>query len=131
MPWYAVTCDHRRVPGGRSEAEREQPVQPEAIGAAAEASFANCDSERLRLLMQGLVRHLHAFVRAVDLTDSEWRAAIDVLVEPAGDAMRLSGVGRLSTCSTVNGEAVCARTATTAENPSANAIARRPVTGEL
>src|SRR5205085_12266578 len=79
LPWYAVTCDHRLVPGGRSEAEREQPVPPEAISASAEASFADCEGERLRLLMQSLVRQLHAFVREVELTESEWRAAVDAL----------------------------------------------------
>jgi hydroxyquinol 1,2-dioxygenase len=67
------------VPDRRSGAEDEGPIQPEAISAAAEASFANCDGERLRVLMQRLVRHLHAFVRAVELSESEWRATIDVL----------------------------------------------------
>jgi hydroxyquinol 1,2-dioxygenase len=67
------------VPGGRSRGEHEGPIRPEAISVAAEASFANCDDERLRRLMQSLVRHLHAFVREVELTESEWRAAIDSL----------------------------------------------------
>jgi hydroxyquinol 1,2-dioxygenase len=79
LPGSGLSCDHRRVPGGRSGDEYEGPIQPEAISAAAEASFANCDGERLRILMQSLVRHLHAFVRTVELTESEWRAAIDVL----------------------------------------------------
>jgi len=67
------------VPDGQSRGEHEAPIRPEAIGAAAEASFANCDDERLRSLMQSLVRHLHAFVREVELTEWEWRAAIDSL----------------------------------------------------
>jgi catechol 1,2-dioxygenase len=56
-----------------------EPIQPEAISAAAEASFANCSGERARILMQSLVRHLHAFAREVELTEAEWRTAIDVL----------------------------------------------------
>ena len=79
LPRRWSTCDHRRVSGSRSGSDREEPVQPEAISAAAEASFADCEGERLRRLMQSLVRHLHAFVREVELTESEWRATIDAL----------------------------------------------------
>ena len=41
------------------------------------ASFAG--DERLRRLLTGLVRHLHAFVREVGLTHEEWAAAVDFL----------------------------------------------------
>ena len=34
--------------------------------------------------MQSLVRHLHAFVREVELTESEWRAAVAMLVATGG-----------------------------------------------
>jgi hydroxyquinol 1,2-dioxygenase len=67
------------VLGGRPGPEHEGPIQPEAISAAAEASFASSEDERLRMLMQSLVRHLHAIVHEVALTESEWRAAIELL----------------------------------------------------
>jgi protocatechuate 3,4-dioxygenase beta subunit len=35
--------------------------------------------DRLRVLMQGLVQRLHSFVVETDLTDAEWRFAIDFL----------------------------------------------------
>lgn len=35
--------------------------------------------ERLKTVMQGLVRHLHAFVRETELTEAEWVAAIEFL----------------------------------------------------
>ncbi|MGA0541736.1 intradiol ring-cleavage dioxygenase [Neotabrizicola sp. VNH66] len=34
---------------------------------------------RLRLVMTGLVEHLHAFIKDVELTEAEWRVAIDFL----------------------------------------------------
>jgi hypothetical protein len=37
------------------------------------ASFAHSKSERFREVVQSLVRHLHAFVREVQLTKEEWR----------------------------------------------------------
>ncbi|WP_327657620.1 intradiol ring-cleavage dioxygenase [Streptomyces sp. NBC_00483] len=43
------------------------------------ASFDNCPDPRLRQLMSGLVRHLHAYVREVRLTEEEWNRAIDFL----------------------------------------------------
>ena len=36
---------------------------------------------RLRHIMQSLVRHLHAFVKAVELTEAEWMTAIQFLTE--------------------------------------------------
>jgi hydroxyquinol 1,2-dioxygenase len=42
-------------------------------------SFAHAGSPRYRTVMQSLVRHLHAFVGEVNLTEAEWRAAIDFL----------------------------------------------------
>ena len=48
------------------------------------ASFENTSDPRLRLLMQALTRHLHAFIREVRLTEAEWSAAIRFLTE-AGD----------------------------------------------
>ncbi|NKX52433.1 hydroxyquinol 1,2-dioxygenase, partial [Arthrobacter deserti] len=34
---------------------------------------------RLRTLMQALVKHLHAFIREVRLTEAEWNQAIGFL----------------------------------------------------
>jgi hydroxyquinol 1,2-dioxygenase len=45
------------------------------------ASFRDTGDPRLKLLMQALVRHLHAFLREVRLTDAEWQAAIAFLTE--------------------------------------------------
>lgn len=42
-------------------------------------SFDGTPSPRLRLVMESLVRHLHAMVREVRLTEAEWAAAIDFL----------------------------------------------------
>ena len=43
------------------------------------ASFKDTSDLRLRLVMQALVRHLHAFVREVRLTEEEWNKAIEFL----------------------------------------------------
>jgi hydroxyquinol 1,2-dioxygenase len=43
------------------------------------ASFAATSDARLRCLLGALVRHLHEFVRAVELSDEEWRRAIEFL----------------------------------------------------
>jgi hydroxyquinol 1,2-dioxygenase len=45
------------------------------------ASFDGCRDDRLRELMQGLVRHVHAFAEEVKLTPAEWTQAIAVLTE--------------------------------------------------
>ncbi len=58
-----------------------RPTAPEEITAAVVASFERCPDPRLRELLQGLVRHLHAFVSEVGLTEAEWAAAIRVLTE--------------------------------------------------
>jgi hydroxyquinol 1,2-dioxygenase len=42
-------------------------------------SFDHAGSPRTRELLQGLVRHLHAYARDVRLTESEWERAIDFL----------------------------------------------------
>ncbi len=43
------------------------------------ASFANTPDPRLRQVMTSLVRHLHAFVKDVELTEEEWALAVDFL----------------------------------------------------
>jgi catechol 1,2-dioxygenase len=52
---------------------------PEDITSAVVASFESCTDSRLRVLMQSLARHLHAFATEVQLSQDEWDAAIRVL----------------------------------------------------
>ncbi len=41
--------------------------------------FSNCADARLKQIMTALVRHLHDFVREIELTEDEWTFAIDYL----------------------------------------------------
>jgi hydroxyquinol 1,2-dioxygenase len=41
--------------------------------------FDNCENPRLKQVVQALVRHAHAFVKEVELTQDEWVTAIDFL----------------------------------------------------
>ncbi len=41
----------------------------------------DCGNPRLQQVMSSLIRHLHAFVRDVELTEGEWLAAIEFLTE--------------------------------------------------
>ncbi|MGY1781062.1 intradiol ring-cleavage dioxygenase [Geodermatophilus sp. SYSU D01036] len=54
------------------------------------ASFAGTLDPRLRQVVTSLVRHLHAFVKDVELTEAEWAAAIDFLTRTGhtSDAVR-------------------------------------------
>jgi hydroxyquinol 1,2-dioxygenase len=45
------------------------------------ARHAEMPDERLKVLMTGLVQHLHAFAREVKLTEDEWAAAIGFLTD--------------------------------------------------
>lgn len=54
--------------------QREQHVTDQVL-----ASFAEAPSPRFRELMQGLVRHAHALVRDVRLSEEEWGQAVDFL----------------------------------------------------
>lgn len=56
--------------------QREQELIDEVV-----ASFQGAADPRLRFVMQSLVRHLHAFIREVRLTEQEWNAAIGFLTE--------------------------------------------------
>lgn len=53
---------------------REQYVTDQVL-----ASFAGASSPRYRQLMEALVRHSHAFIREVRLTEQEWAAGIEFL----------------------------------------------------
>jgi hypothetical protein len=44
-------------------------------------SFNAGQDERLTVLMKALVRHLHAFIRDVRLTEAEWNTAIEFLTD--------------------------------------------------
>ena len=54
---------------------------PERISEAVAASFDGCGDERLRTIMEALVRHLHAFAVEVGLTEEEWGEGIRLLTE--------------------------------------------------
>ncbi|MBT2523816.1 intradiol ring-cleavage dioxygenase [Arthrobacter sp. ISL-28] len=58
------------------QAEIERQLTDQVI-----ASFDGCENPRLRTLMQSLVKHLHAFIREVRLTEAEWNSAIAFLTE--------------------------------------------------
>lgn len=57
----------------------EQDVRESELTLRVVASFADTPDARLKLLMEALTRHLHAFLREVRLTESEWQQAIDFL----------------------------------------------------
>ncbi len=52
-----------------------------ALAEQVAARFAGTPDARLKTLMQALVRHLHAYVREVELTEEEWFAAIRFLTD--------------------------------------------------
>ena len=51
------------------------------ITAEALQRFAGTQDPRLRQIMLGLIKHLHAFVKDVELTEGEWFQAIEILTE--------------------------------------------------
>jgi len=61
------------------EVPPEQRVVEQGLVDAVVASFDACPDPRLKELMVSLVRHLHAFIREVRLTEREWAAAIEFL----------------------------------------------------
>jgi len=65
------------TPGPRPTAE-QQAREDELVDRVV-SSFAETPDPRLRALIQGIVRHLHAFLRDVRVTEREWRQAIDFL----------------------------------------------------
>lgn len=64
----------RAGPAGDEQARREQDLVDRVV-----RSFDDCTDPRLKELMQGVVRHLHAFLRDVRLTEGEWQKAIEFL----------------------------------------------------
>jgi hydroxyquinol 1,2-dioxygenase len=62
-----------------TEAATEQAQREAALTDRVVASFTGARSDRVREVMQSLVRHLHAFAREVRLTEDEGRAAVTFL----------------------------------------------------
>jgi maleylacetate reductase len=62
------------VTSGSEQAAREELVITQVVD-----SLAGSPDERLREVLQALVRHAHALVREVRLTEAEWQGAIDFL----------------------------------------------------
>src|SRR6187551_2197733 len=58
---------------------RQELFSEERSAEVVAASFAGTPDPRLREVVTALVRHLHAFVKDVELTEGEWAAAIDFL----------------------------------------------------
>jgi hydroxyquinol 1,2-dioxygenase len=53
----------------------------ERLTRAVRASFESTESERLRVVLDSLVRHLHGFITEVGLSEDEWLSAIEFLTE--------------------------------------------------
>lgn len=56
-----------------------QVAREEELVSTVLASFDGTEDARLREVVQGLVRHLHAFLREVRPTEAEWQRGIDFL----------------------------------------------------
>src|SRR5256886_3653872 len=67
------------MPDGQSEARRNK--SEDDITAEVLARFSATPDPRLRRIMLGLISHLHAFVKEVELTEAEWFQAIEILTE--------------------------------------------------
>ncbi|GAB3276404.1 dioxygenase [Sinomonas notoginsengisoli] len=64
--------------GSQPVSEAQQAVEERLVQNVLR-SFENCEDPRLKQLMQSLVKHLHAFIRDVRLTEDEWNKAIEFL----------------------------------------------------
>jgi len=67
------------APGTGPGPPDEQAAREDALVERVLRSFDDCTDPRLRELMQAVVRHLHAFVREVRLTEEEWQQGIAFL----------------------------------------------------
>src|SRR5260370_21194478 len=95
-----------KMPEGQNGAPRaktEDDITQEVL-----ARFSATQDPRLRQIMLGLISHLHAFVKEVQLTEAEWFQAIEILTEAGkmcsdkrqefilfSDTLRVSRVGDL------------------------------------
>ena len=64
---------------GTVEISAEQTAREEALVQKVLESFEQAQDMRVRYVMEALVRHLHAFLREIRVTEAEWYAAIDFL----------------------------------------------------
>ena len=67
------------MPDGQNGARRNKTEDD--ITAEVLARFSETPDPRLREIMLGLIKHLHAFVKEVQLTEAEWFQAIEILTE--------------------------------------------------
>lgn len=63
----------------RAAVSDEQTAREDQLVQRVLESFADTPDRRLRQIMQAAVRHLHAFLRDVRLTEAEWKQGIDFL----------------------------------------------------
>ena len=70
------TADRRIAEVSEEQQRREQDLVDRVV-----RSFDECPDPRLRYVMQALVRHLHAYLREVRLTEDEWERAIAFLTD--------------------------------------------------
>lgn len=63
----------------KSSVSQEQQEVEATLTQKVLESFAECEDPRLKELMTSLVRHLHAFIRDIRLTEDEWNAAIEFM----------------------------------------------------
>ncbi|QBR03532.1 intradiol ring-cleavage dioxygenase [Paraburkholderia pallida] len=56
-------------------------ISEDTITQAVLAAMSGCKNPRLRTVMTSLVQHLHSFARDIELTEDEWRYAIQFLTE--------------------------------------------------
>ncbi|MEV0688147.1 intradiol ring-cleavage dioxygenase [Nocardia sp. NPDC050378] len=61
------------------EISAEQTAREQELVERVQRSFDDCADPRLKEVMQAAVKHLHAFVREVRLTEDEWNKGIDFL----------------------------------------------------
>jgi hydroxyquinol 1,2-dioxygenase len=67
------------MPDSTPDAASEQARAEESVTETVVRSFDRTPDERLRVLVQALVKHLHAYAREVRLTEAEWDRAIEFL----------------------------------------------------
>jgi hydroxyquinol 1,2-dioxygenase len=64
---------------GRTDVSADQQAREAELVDRVVASFDGAPDARLKQIMQSAVRHLHAFLRDVRLTEQEWKQGIDFL----------------------------------------------------
>ncbi|MER5437836.1 intradiol ring-cleavage dioxygenase [Streptomyces sp. NPDC002790] len=80
MPDRSLNADTVPATGPHDVSKAQQAVEERLVETVLQ-SFDDCQDPRLGQVMQALVRHLHAFVREVRLTEEEWNKAIEFLTE--------------------------------------------------